>query len=88
MWREENNQLKRSLRFKDFKQAFAFMTEVAAAAERMNHHPWWSNVYNQVDIALYSHDAGNTVTARDRKLAAEIDRIADLCLAGAGEMSE
>jgi 4a-hydroxytetrahydrobiopterin dehydratase len=76
MWREEDNKLKQSFRFKDFKEAFVFMTEVAEAAESMDHHPWWSNVFNKVDIELYTHDAGNTVTERDRQLAEQIDRIA------------
>ncbi|MDB5261748.1 MAG: pterin-4-alpha-carbinolamine dehydratase [Adhaeribacter sp.] len=76
MWQEENNKLKRSFTFKDFKEAFAFMTEVAATAEKLDHHPWWANVYNKVDIELYTHDAGNTVTIRDHKLAAAIDEIA------------
>lgn len=75
MWKEENNQLKRSFKFKDFKEAFAFMTKVALAAEKMDHHPNWSNAYNTVEIALCTHDAGNTVTDRDRKLAAEIDKL-------------
>jgi hypothetical protein len=48
MWKEEDNKLKKSFQFKDFTEAFAFMTKVALAAEKMNHHPWWSNVYNQV----------------------------------------
>jgi 4a-hydroxytetrahydrobiopterin dehydratase len=77
MWQEEDNKLKRSLTFKDFKQAMAFMNKVAEAAEEMNHHPWWSNVYNKVDIELYTHDAGNTVTQRDHKLAKRIDAIYD-----------
>lgn len=51
------------------------MTKVAFVAEKMNHHPNWSNVYNKVEIALSTHDAGNTVTDKDRKLSAEIDRI-------------
>jgi 4a-hydroxytetrahydrobiopterin dehydratase len=75
MWQEADNKLKRSFTFKDFKEAFAFMTEVAAVAEEQNHHPWWANVYNKVDIELYTHDAGNTVTRRDHKLAAAIDQI-------------
>lgn len=75
MWTEENNQLKRSFQFGNFIDAFAFMTKVAFAAEKMNHHPNWSNVYNKVDIALCTHDAGNTVTEKDRKLSAEIDKI-------------
>lgn len=77
MWKEEDNKLKRSLTFKDFKQAMAFMNEVAEVAEEMNHHPWWSNVYNKVDMELYTHDAGNTVTQRDHKLAKRIDAIYD-----------
>lgn len=81
MWREEDNKLKRSLRFKDFKAAMAFMNEVADVAEELNHHPWWSNVYNQVEIELTTHDAGNTVTAKDIELARRIDAIADRLLA-------
>ncbi|MHC2992232.1 pterin-4-alpha-carbinolamine dehydratase [Pontibacter sp. HJ8] len=81
MWREDDNKLKRSLRFKDFKAAMAFMNEVAEVAEELNHHPWWSNVYNQVEIELTTHDAGNTVTAKDFELARRIDVIADKLLA-------
>jgi len=72
---EENNQLKRSFQFADFVEAFAFMTQVAFAAEKLGHHPNWSNVYNQVDIVLFTHDANNTVTEKDRKLAGFIDAI-------------
>jgi len=75
MWTEENNQLKRSFQFSNFSEAFGFMTRVAFAAEKMNHHPNWSNVYNKVEIALSTHDAGNTVTEKDRRLSAEIDKI-------------
>ncbi len=75
MWKETNNQLIRSFEFKDFIQAFSFMTRVAFAAEKMNHHPEWSNVYNKVEIHLSTHDAGNTVTDKDRKLASEIDKL-------------
>jgi len=73
MWQEKNNQLVRSFEFKDFIQAFSFMTRVALAAEKMNHHPEWNNVYNKVEIKLSTHDAGNIVTAKDRKLAEIID---------------
>jgi 4a-hydroxytetrahydrobiopterin dehydratase len=76
MWQEENNRLTRSFRFKDFKAAFAFMTEVALTAEKMDHHPRWTNMYNQVDFELFTFDAGNTVTARDHRLANAIDVIA------------
>ncbi|HLG02835.1 MAG TPA: 4a-hydroxytetrahydrobiopterin dehydratase [Bacteroidia bacterium] len=75
MWTEENNSLKRSFTFTDFTEAFSFMTRVAFAAEKMNHHPDWKNVWNRVEITLNTHDAGNTVTDRDRKLAAAIDKI-------------
>jgi len=75
-WQEEDNKLKKSFEFKNFNEAFGFMTRVALIAEKMDHHPWWSNVYNQVSIELTTHDAGNTVTERDRKLAAAIDKLA------------
>ena len=75
MWQEQDNQLTRDFQFADFAEAFAFMTRVALVAEKMNHHPWWSNVYNQVTIKLSTHDAGNVVTDKDRKLAAAIDKI-------------
>lgn len=74
MWIEENNQLKRIFEFKDFVEAFGFMTKVALHAEKLNHHPEWSNVYNKVTIVLTTHDAGNIVTEKDRELAKLIDR--------------
>jgi 4a-hydroxytetrahydrobiopterin dehydratase len=74
-WEEQNNSLYRSFTFGDFSEAFAFMTRVAFLAEKQNHHPTWTNTYNKVEIWLNSHDAGNTVTDRDRKLAAAIDKI-------------
>jgi 4a-hydroxytetrahydrobiopterin dehydratase len=74
-WIEENNSLKRTITFKDFSHAFAFMTRVALIAEKMDHHPNWTNVYNKVDITLNTHSAGDIVTEKDRKLAAEIDKI-------------
>lgn len=75
MWKEENNALSTSLKFKDFKQAFAFMTEMAMHIECVNHHPEWSNVYNTVNISLTTHDAGNTITEKDRKLAEVISEV-------------
>jgi 4a-hydroxytetrahydrobiopterin dehydratase len=75
MWIEENNRLKKSFVFKDFSEAFAFMTRVAFLAEKANHHPNWYNVYNKVDIELCTHDAGNTVTEKDRTLAKKIDAL-------------
>jgi 4a-hydroxytetrahydrobiopterin dehydratase len=74
-WKESNNRLEREFIFKNFVQAFGFMTKVALVSEKMNHHPEWKNVYNKVTITLYTHDAGNTVTEKDRKLAAAIDQL-------------
>lgn len=75
MWIEENNRLMKKFTFVDFQEAFAFMTRVAFLAEKLDHHPNWSNVYNTVVIELTTHDAGNIVTEKDRNLAKEIDRI-------------
>lgn len=74
-WKETDNKLRRSFKFANFSEAFAFMTRVALIAEKMDHHPEWSNVYNTVEIALSTHDAGDVITEKDRKLAAAIDRI-------------
>jgi len=74
-WREEGNALVQEFEFKDFAQAFSFMTEVAFAAEKQNHHPNWSNVWNTVTIKLTTHDAGNVVTGKDHKLAETIASI-------------
>jgi 4a-hydroxytetrahydrobiopterin dehydratase len=75
MWQEEENKLKRTFEFKDFSEAFAFMTRVALLAEKQNHHPWWSNVYNKVTIELNTHDAGDIVTDKDLKLSKAIDKL-------------
>ena len=73
MWKEENNCLSREFIFKDFNEAFAFMTRVALLAEKMDHHPDWSNVYNRVTINLSTHDAGDIVTDKDHLLAQSIN---------------
>ena len=73
MWQEKKNALYRKFTFKDFSEAFAFMTRVALAAEKMNHHPTWKNTYNTVEIWLSTHDAGDTITEKDNKLAKKID---------------
>lgn len=75
MWVEKDNKLSKTFEFSDFTTAFAFMTRVAFLAEQHQHHPNWSNVYNKVEIALTTHDAGNTVTEKDRKLAKAIDQL-------------
>lgn len=75
MWEEKDNRLYKKFRFKNFSEAFAFMTRVAMEAEKMDHHPLWTNVWNTVEIWLNTHDAGNIVTEKDRKLAAIIDTL-------------
>lgn len=74
-WTEQDNTLYRSFSFKDFSEAFAFMTRVALLAEQHGHHPNWSNVWNNVEIRLNTHDAGDIVTDKDRKLAEAIDKL-------------
>ncbi|MCC7231573.1 MAG: 4a-hydroxytetrahydrobiopterin dehydratase [Bacteroidia bacterium] len=75
MWKEENNRLKAHFEFRDFGHAFTFMMRVAFIAERMNHHPEWSNSWNVVDISLCTHDAGDIVTEKDRRLADAIEQV-------------
>jgi 4a-hydroxytetrahydrobiopterin dehydratase len=75
MWKNEKNQLTKEFKFKDFKEAFAFMTKVAMVAEKMDHHPKWTNVYNTVHIELSTHDAGDVVTEKDHQLANAIDAL-------------
>ena len=75
MWQEIDNRLKATFKFKDFKQAFSFMTEVAFYAETQHHHPNWSNVWNTVNIELNTHDAGGIVTDKDHQLAKAISRV-------------
>ncbi|WP_300602089.1 4a-hydroxytetrahydrobiopterin dehydratase [Niabella sp.] len=73
MWTENDNKLYRKFSFKDFNEAFGFMTRVALAAEKMDHHPTWTNTYNTVEVWLSTHDAGDVVTEKDHKLAKKID---------------
>jgi 4a-hydroxytetrahydrobiopterin dehydratase len=73
MWQETPEGLYKEFSFNDFKQAFAFMTIVAALAEAQQHHPRWENDYNVVKIWLLSHDAGDTIADKDRQLASAID---------------
>ena len=75
MWKEENNSLVRTFTFKNFSEAFAFMTRVAIEAEKLNHHPTWTNTWNKVEVKLNTHDAGDTVTEKDRQLASRIDSL-------------
>ena len=73
MWQEKNNTLYKKFTFSNFIDAFSFMTKVAIIAEKMNHHPNWSNVYNTVEISLSTHDAGDIITEKDYELAKAID---------------
>lgn len=74
-WVVANGKLHKELKFKDFVQAFGFMSSVALIAERMNHHPDWSNVYNRVVINLVTHDLGG-ISTFDVEFAAEVDKLA------------
>jgi 4a-hydroxytetrahydrobiopterin dehydratase len=73
-WRQDGEHIRRSYRFRDFSQAWGFMSRVALLAERHEHHPEWFNVYNKVDIALTTHDAGG-LSQRDVTLAKAIDAL-------------
>ncbi len=75
MWTETDNKLYRKFEFSNFSEAFAFMTRVAIEAEKMDHHPLWTNVWNKVEIWLSTHDAGDVVTDKDKKLAERIDKL-------------
>ena len=75
MWIESDNKLKAEFQFDDFISAFSFMTKVAIIAEKSDHHPYWTNVYNKVTIELSTHDAGDIVTDKDHQLAREIDKL-------------
>lgn len=74
-WVEKENALHATFTFKNFSEAFAFMTRVAMLSEKMDHHPEWRNVWNTVEITLRTHSAGNTITEKDRELARAIDRL-------------
>lgn len=76
-WLEESNRLKKTFRFKNFVEAFGFMTRVALLAEKMDHHPTWTNTWNEVKFELSTHDAGDMVTDKDRKLAKAIDQLVE-----------
>ena len=75
MWQQTDNKLYKKFQFKNFSEAFAFMTRVALEAEKMDHHPLWTNVYNTVEIWLNTHDAGDIVTDKDKKFSAKIDSL-------------
>ncbi|MDA9783210.1 4a-hydroxytetrahydrobiopterin dehydratase [Vicingaceae bacterium] len=74
-WEEQDNTLYQKFKFKNFIEAWAFMSKVALLAEKANHHPDWKNVYNTVEIWLTTHDKCNTITAKDRALAEKITAV-------------
>lgn len=75
MWTEKNNALIAELKFKNFEQAMRYMQACVADIEKLNHHPEWHNVYSTVYIKLTTHDAGNTITGKDRELAEVLEKI-------------
>lgn len=75
MWKEEEDKLQKTFKFKNFARAFGWMTEVAIHAEKMDHHPDWKNSYNKVEVTLTTHAAGDKVTENDRKLAGIMDKL-------------
>ena len=79
-WKEENDKLNACFEFSNFIEAWGFMSQIAIIAEKMNHHPDWSNIYNRVNISLSTHDAGDVVTWKDWELAEKISKLnATLC---------
>ncbi|GGE44145.1 hypothetical protein GCM10011367_18560 [Marinicauda pacifica] len=72
---QDRDAIEKTFKFADFNEAFGFMARVAIFADKMDHHPEWSNVYNTVEVALTTHDAGG-VTDKDTKMAAFMDKIA------------
>lgn len=75
MWHEIDNKLVKHFEFKNFVEAYGFMTKVALIAQQMDHHPWWSNEYNRVEIRLSTHSIGNKIGDKDKKLAELIDKL-------------
>ena len=74
-WTEQQNKLYRKIEFKNFSEALAFMVRTGLEAEKMNHHPLWTNVYNKVEIWLNTHDAGDIITEKDIQLAEKINAL-------------
>jgi 4a-hydroxytetrahydrobiopterin dehydratase len=74
-WTETENALHKTFVFADFAAALAWMVRAGFVIEKMNHHPEWTNVYNKVSVKLTTHDAGNTVTQKDRELSEALDKL-------------
>ena len=75
MWQEINNQLVKEFNFKDFKEAFEFMTKASVIINELDHHPEWTNTYNKLTIKLSTHDAGDIITNKDREMAKRLDEL-------------
>jgi 4a-hydroxytetrahydrobiopterin dehydratase len=74
-WKEENDALTKTFVFADFAAALTWMVKAGFVIDRVDHHPEWTNVYNKVHVKLTTHDSGNKVTDKDRKLAALLDAV-------------
>lgn len=74
-WVEKNNKIYKKFTFKNFSEAVAFIMRISLVAEKMNHHPLLKNMYNEVELWLSTHDAGDVVTEKDKKLAEAIDKL-------------
>lgn len=74
-WTEQNNKLQKTFKFNTFSEAIGWMQKASVEIDRLDHHPEWTNVYNKVHVVLCTHDAGNTVTDKDRELAEILDKI-------------
>lgn len=75
MWKEENDMLCKTFMFNTFADAINWMQKAVPQIDKLNHHPEWTNVYNKVIVVLRTHDAGNTVTAKDYELAKMLDAV-------------
>jgi 4a-hydroxytetrahydrobiopterin dehydratase len=74
-WKEENNTLIKTFEFSSFEEAMQFMQNAVPFISETDHHPTWTNTYNRVEVKLTTHDAGNKITEKDRKLAAYLDKL-------------
>jgi 4a-hydroxytetrahydrobiopterin dehydratase len=74
-WKEENNSLIKTFEFSSFEDAMQFIQNATPFISETDHHPTWSNTYNRIEVKLTTHDAGNKITEKDRKLAAYLDKL-------------
>jgi len=74
-WKEENNTLIKTFEFSSFEDAMQFMQNATPFISETDHHPTWTNTYNRMEVKLTTHDAGNKITEKDRKLAAYLDKL-------------